>query len=772
VSLSPSLDRPMEPNPFSRDILADFALAPPKGTAVVLHGAAEKELLSRLGEARDTEQGQGLLLLLCAQRAGSGKTHLLARLRAQSGVGRAFLPLHFRAESTFCWEERFADLVEACDRCPGREGGFSLLDETARRLFAGLTATLIQGGAIPCADVGEATVALREKPVAVFDFGTGRGEVASWFVESFEALLPSFSEAAASLYDLSVESALFWLGELFHYSRDAPGEPRGGERSRAAHLLEAAGKGAAEGHARRAFFELCGILSRETQIVFAVDHLDAHFGVAEKGRQISSQLVEIADGLPGGAVVLSVNEDLWRSIFAGALPGAVEDRLGMVRIELGGVSYTEAGHLVDERLRLAGIADDAKFRFLSVLGLDLLFENAATEPGEPVTVRAVLRHARRRWEGFVSGGFGAQSVEAGRAGTPSPEPMPVPEATGPDPFPVPHRQEPGEPEAEPRTTGGDRTGNPPERKGIEFISLTQQEAPPTLPKLEPLSFENLISLPPEEPPQGGGKGDRERAVSADEHHPEGTEETAGQQTQAFRPEAVELADVGVTSPDGLPELHPLLQRFAGELEEPDSIRSVDFPGLALEGERFLPSYYNRLRQEAIREIADGDLDLGRIREVIRAGGARFPAIVQRDLELPSQLVERGLRWSYENQDIVFGFEDLEYRAFWEEFLGCLRRTVGSERGEGGGGLKLVLFLGEGKRFGFDEWKRFHGVGGNDRIAVDLVWIDAETAGGIYAGNHLLEDMRTGRIRQSEAQVLGFLARELDYFWRRLTRSRI
>jgi len=56
--------------------------------------------------------------------------------------------------------------------------------------------------------------------------------------------------------------------------------------------------------------------------------------------------------------------------------------------------------------------------------------------------------------------------------------------------------------------------------------------------------------------------------------------------------------------------------------------------------------------------------------------------------------------------------------------------------------------------------------------VDLVRIDAETAGGIYAAAQLLEDLRTGKIRQSEAQVLGFISRELDYFWRRLTRSRV
>lgn len=54
-------------------------------------------------------------------------------------------------------------------------------------------------------------------------------------------------------------------------------------------------------------------------------------------------------------------------------------------------------------------------------------------------------------------------------------------------------------------------------------------------------------------------------------------------------------------------------------------------------------------------------------------------------------------------------------------------------------------------------------------AVEVVTIDADLAATLHAADELLQAGARGAGGLSEARLSGFLARELDFFWKQLTR---
>lgn len=506
----------MDSNPFANDILDAFDSVIPRAARLDFHEDVFTAMVSALfkpragdttgAEERNPRAAKGWLCLLTAPHAGYGKTHLLARLKLRTAETHVMVPLRFQRERKAGWESLLSGMVDYCDVSPGPSGSISLLEELARHVFTELTANLIRDGEIPAPNPEEAVRALKDRPDEMFDFSNNQKEVAKWFRSVFETLLPSYAAEAVRCYDVSDEQARFWLRSLYAYCRDCA---QGDAVSRATRLKKVLRAGDSEWKGltgepmeKERFAGLGRIMSRWRPVVMVADHLDPLFGLPEMGRDVTCLVLEILKLVPGSVSVLSLNLDLWESVFDGNLPGALEDRLTSNRLTLGGISFEEAEQLIEYRLAAAGIPDDVKFRFYPMLNLEDLYESGNTD-GSP---RSLLRQAAEYWDRFAASGYEVEpaGIRVER------EAFPIAERRDADSAP-----QAAEKEAVPPPVWDGSAA----LEGVEFVSLTE-ESPETRQSpyapLEPLMFTTHLTTNPleSEPtrefaaPTGGGESPR------------------------------------------------------------------------------------------------------------------------------------------------------------------------------------------------------------------------------------------------------------------------
>jgi len=56
-----------------------------------------------------------------------------------------------------------------------------------------------------------------------------------------------------------------------------------------------------------------------------------------------------------------------------------------------------------------------------------------------------------------------------------------------------------------------------------------------------------------------------------------------------------------------------------------------------------------------------------------------------------------------------------------------------------------------------------------RARIDVVHLDNRSIGSLYAMQRVIADAESGAIQVTPYQVMAVLARELDFFWKRITR---
>ena len=59
-----------------------------------------------------------------------------------------------------------------------------------------------------------------------------------------------------------------------------------------------------------------------------------------------------------------------------------------------------------------------------------------------------------------------------------------------------------------------------------------------------------------------------------------------------------------------------------------------------------------------------------------------------------------------------------------------------------------------------------------RGIVDAVHLDARSLASLYAMHQIVRETESGALQADASAVLGLLAGELDFFWKRVTRSKV
>jgi hypothetical protein len=610
-------------NPFTDDIFAGEL--PDERWPV--HGGALKALEEVMPGLPGGAMGRALIL--SAPRAGFGKTHLVTRFAAGL-LGRAFVaPLTFDPEKPPRWQSVLMDLVEKLHRDHGHRPGVTLLDETARFLFARANQRLIAERKVPCAHPAEAVAALERNYLEMFDFTNPSQQVAKWFAEHFEGLVALTSASLASEAGVDGASAGFWLRVLCGYAQ-AAGEPAGRRfeslrwaiNTPEGPAVAGAGgfsiiqeSGSPELAAKERLRDFGRLLGLYRPVVFIIDHVDVFYRDGQAGLRIAYFISELRRLIPRSLTVLSVNQDVWEATFRSQLPSALEDRLTGGFIHLPGLSLVQAEGLIESRLSASGEPRAASAAFCERLRLADFFAGHA---GRPVSPRAVLRYAAEKWRLAQPGG-----------GPTEPGPR-IESAGGSEPLAFP---EMGAGAAEPSTTSvlGDDT--------LDSITAA----------IEAMAAEVAAPVAPAAEPAG--------AASPIASEPKG----------AFQ------------------QLKERLERVR-QPRAPQAQREATANGDTVRSGPLATAFTQFLRRRSGSPVAP-PLDLERLGPLLRFAGQHFPVVRAAELNVPGT---RGsaVQWLSPDAEIIVGLEPATRPTFWSALTA---HAAARARLNGGLPVKVVAF---------------------------------------------------------------------------------
>lgn len=674
-------------NPFNDDIFTEGA--PGAG------GIHEEVLDALAATARDLEnvgsddspqiQAYGRTVLLLAPRAGFGKSHLLSRLSERLREETIFVPLYFEPELPITWTRLATNFCGLLQVKPSpQDSKLTLLDEIARFFFGQLVILGMQRGLVEADEKQRAMEYVYENFRVLFDENSGELSRAEWFQEAYEPLIDALSGEMAATFAIDEDAAIFWGRTFFDftYPKNKSAKAKSNAIRQALgvadeNILEPADEQRFKSH----FCDLAQIASASNPLVFAVDHLDGFHGNQEAGMRIAHVLAEIARSAPRSMTVLSTNQEVWNSLFATAIPTAIEDRLTWDKRQLEPLALEEAERLIQHRLAVSGVPPHVAPEFLASLNLGQVAANARESTFTP---RTLIRYARRMWDRFEG-----QAAEADPEAAAKTVPFPATPPAQPKPQP--------EPQA------------------------------PAAPAVKPLQPPAAAEGPPATPEE---TRERLKAVA----------EAIRQQTAPPR---------GDSAPD--------------RLVKTQSIATGTDPG-------FIPGTLPGAFQEYRLKYLEGDgpdLNPERLYELVHAVGDHFPAVTQEATDPTADAKGKSLIWKAQGREIYLGFAAQSNYRFWQEMI-----TAGQERARQLGPdpkLKLVVFSPKAEPFPMARLFVSKDQAQEVSRLVDRIEMDADLIASLYAAGDLIRDQREQKIPFTSAQIFGFVATELDYFWRRVTR---
>lgn len=392
TSLS-SMDRSNQ-NPFTDDIFSDnLSLFPGvlsihQKTLSLIEGAGQR--YSQKGDAESTVTMHGRTFLLTAPRAGYGKSHLLGRLREQLKPTVSTLDLPFDPAQSVTWPVILhSTLRQLSNQSAVRNRWNSLLEEHGQFLLSRLILSHLEAGNLKNREVPEDEGVLRTGYADLLRSDSS-SKLLGWSDKMLSELSREAPVSFLSETGLTAKELGFWTRLFLDLNK---GDQKALEPLR----------GLSNGEAKERLLQMLRIAVLYRPVLAIADGIDGFFSSENAGLAIAGILSEIREHVPRSIGVLSVNEDLWDSIFEKQLPSAFLDRLTGDRAPLYPISPEAAADLIRRRLSDIAVADSAKERFVERLTSDGLWIDLETK----LTPRTVLREARLLWDESYSEFFGA-----------------------------------------------------------------------------------------------------------------------------------------------------------------------------------------------------------------------------------------------------------------------------------------------------------------------------------------------------------------------------
>lgn len=760
LELPAATPAPESPNPFADDVCAGpFGVVENRSVP-----GLNVDILGQLTTTIDERQssvgraGGQPLLLLTSPRAGYGKTHLLGRLATAAGGQVVLVPLAFRLEDEIGISAVAVRGLESMARAETPRAGWTKLREACAGVCAALVRRLIETGTLPCANPEQALRVLNDDPVEIFDVNGSARLIGDW-VRRFDGQLRKPMTEQAMKRVPAIPAALeSWVDAMLNHALD-------GGMSKMAVLRMLAADETNEGPVT--WLRLLGLWR---PVVLLVDHLDAYYRNPEAGLRIAALLLDMSE-MDGVHVVLSLNQDVWQATFGHHLPSAMEDRLTASQMLLRGIGETEAVKLMDLRLLHAGIGDDEAREFAGFVDVKRYFLG---RPLGSVSARAFLRHVAKQWA-FFQQTLASPSMPAAI----SPQVAPEEEDTGMLPLlteTVPDSEAPAPGEVtifDSSTTAQ-----------MKLMAEGLAEPTPALPQeLEPpLKGINGTHLPPP-------------SVLTESAAPVRPAE-AKPQTQ-FSPSSAgafenlremlgKLRQPSVPAPSADDSgTHVVAKRLAGVMST--AAPALAAPAVAAvaptavaepeHAERdALLGRYQALRLQMSAEADSLPLDYTKLAELIRLAGKRFPLVRFSEHELPGMTGRFAMCWSLQGLEIVFGLANFADSSYWRTLAGFAagRLTELSMDSQAAGSaatkLKITTFKTDREQQSWAILQHSTAFPEELKAHVDAIHLDTPSVAALYAMQRIIKESESGALQATPAQVMSVLARELDFFWKRVTRA--
>jgi len=766
ISAPPLLPPPQSEsaNPFVDDVCTGPFAVDESRTVPGLNSDILEHLVSSIDERGGTSSGQPLLLLT-APRAGYGKTHLLGRLAVAADSQVVLMPLAFRLEDEIGITAVAVRGLESMARADLRQEGWTKFREACAGVCAALLRSLIQSGVLPCANSEQALRVLKGDPAAVFDLQGEARLIGEWVRRHEGQLRKPMAEAAMKRVPAIPTVLESWVDALLNHALD-------GGMSKMAALRVLAADGTHEGPVT--FLRLLGLWR---PVVLLVDHLDAYYRKPETGLRIASLLLDMAE-MDGVHVVLSLNQDVWQATFGHHLPSAMEDRLTASQMLLRGIGQQEAANLLALRLSGAAVsaADAAEFtRFVDVNQYFL------GRPLGSVSARAFLRHAAKQWEFFQHTLASPQEAPQPLAPLPPEEPEPA----GIIPLLTDTVEEQEAPETDVAIFDAGTTAH------MKVMAEGLAEPAPALPQeLElPLNGhatedapEEVVSLPAA-PPEAASQQFSPDSKSAFEslremlgklRQPSATPEDkpatgadAPRRVSVMHPPAVLVKEAPLPAAGGSGLAAAVLASKA-TLPLPTPAADPDQNGLR--------GRFEALRMQMVAEVVSLPLDHAKLAELIRLAGRRFPLVRFSEHELPGMTGRYVMCWAVQGIEVVFGLASFADEAYWGTLAGFAAGRMAEaaahkeSTGESAPKIKVVTFKTDREQPGWLALQNSPAFPPVLRPLIEAIHLDSLTLASLYAMQRIIKESESGVVQAAPAQVMSVLARELDFFWKRVTRA--
>ena len=288
----------------------------------------------------------GRCILLRAPRAGHGKTHLLSRIQHHLATTHEFVPLRAAFGSQIDAGTVIDDALRRLLRPLPGSAGLCVLDLMSRRLFALALQPLVENGEVPCQDRDAALIALRVRPVEIFDFHHPNAVTAHWACDNFAALGQRFSIELAQRSGLPILEVAFWVDALFRFA-STPVENTARLR---ALTDEVHGGSPGECVLLQRLEALLGMLALLMRVVLVADNLEGFSADESAALRLAAFLGDLRQSVERLDVILSINQDIWQSAFVPRLSDGLSDRLSEVVIELNPLTEDEMLALLESRV--------------------------------------------------------------------------------------------------------------------------------------------------------------------------------------------------------------------------------------------------------------------------------------------------------------------------------------------------------------------------------------------------------------------------------------
>jgi hypothetical protein len=210
-----------------------------------------------------------------------------------------------------------------------------------------------------------------------------------------------------------------------------------------------------------------------------------------------------------------------------------------------------------------------------------------------------------------------------------------------------------------------------------------------------------------------------------------------------------------------------------QVKSPVNTNLVALPMIASNSpEGLLAGRFEALRLQTASEAQHRPLDRQKLRELIRLAGRRFPLVKYDEVPLVTQPGQSVPRWTLQGLEVFFGLGDFMDRAYWKatgEVIAARSRALEQSGPNASAQVKLIALKSDRDTLAWSTLLNSNALPAEVRPRTEGLHLDARSISSLYAMQRIIIEAESGAIETTPVQVMSVLARELDFFWKRVTR---